>query len=379
MNSLKKSHISMFLFAAVNLLFCFKYGERALNSYVWIPMALYCICIAFILYLNSANKCLNRLSRSTIWGLLIAIGVSVSIFIPETSLNVDRWDMIETFWDSVFSNVYPYQATGTLSGNHPGPMPAYFLLCLPYYLTHSYAFIAITGIIIFYIYCKKKISTINADTNLLLLLTSPAILWEISCRSTIFFNSCLFFIWLISLKDLDSYSTKKYVISAIIGGLLLSTRNVFVVPLMFVFFPLLYKIGFKRLFIWGVILGVTYLSTIIPLLYWGVDSFMEINPFIIQSSFLLPFNITLTMLGLAIIPCLFMRKNFDNAIFGGGLYIFAIIAVYAIYILQTYGYEYFISTGCDISYFIFCFPFLLINIPLFNDKRSNHISRNACL
>jgi hypothetical protein len=181
------------------------------------------------------------------------------------------------------------------------------------------------------------------------------------------------------LKDLDSYSTKKYVISAIIGGLLLSTRNVFVVPLMFVFFPLLYKIGFKRLFIWGTILGVTYLSTIIPLFYWGVDSFMEINPFIIQSSFLLPFNITLTMLGLAIIPCLFIRKNFNNAIFGGGLYIFAIIAVYAIYILQTYGYEYFISTGCDISYFIFCFPFLLINIPLFNDKRSNHISRNACL
>lgn len=378
MKSITKSHISLFLFTLVNLLFCYKYGSRVLYSYTWIPMAIYCLCVGFIIYRHHTTKQFNKFTYLIIAGILIIGGICISIFIPETSLNVDRWDMIETFWNSVFSNNYPYQATGSLSGNHPGPMPAYFILCLPYYLTHSYAFIAITGIIIFYFYNKKRTSIKNTETILLLLITSPAILWEICCRSTIFFNSCLFFIWLYSLKYLEP-DNKKIIISAIIGGILLSTRNVFVIPILFILLPLLSNIGFKRLCIWGITLCITYISTIIPMLYWGVDNFLSMNPFIIQSSFLLPFNITLTMLILSIIPCIYTRNNFDNSIFGGGLYIFTIILIYSIYIITTYGYEYFITTGCDISYFIFSFPFLLTYIPSLNDKRANNICRNASI
>lgn len=356
--SIVQIYTSIILFVVINILFYFKYMSRISPLVGVLSVMCYLVFMYFTFRFYKKRKNLFSSVFRIILLAVFAIGSIVTLFyIHKESLNVDRWEMIEIFWDSASKGIYPY-GVHSPSGNYPGPMPFYFIFCYPFYLIGEIGLMPIVGIFIwlFHIYKKKRNSV---DLTILLLLSSLAMYWEIFARSTVFFNSCLFVIWFTTLYNLDKKSTYSFYLSAIVGGLLFSTRNVFAIPLLIMgIYMLRCGMSFGRLLKWSGCFIVAFILTFIPFVVLDWTEFFVMNPFIIQSSFLLPLKFVLCFLGASvIIP--FLCKQFKDVIFYSGVFLFVLITGYIIYCISVDGLQGYFYTGADISYYIFCFPFLL--------------------
>jgi len=357
-----QKYVSAILYLTINALFYFKYLYRISLTASIVSVILYLAFSYFLLQRYYKNKPLqsDSLSFILIIGYTVLCGI-VLYFIPKEGLNVDRWEMIQVFWDAVANNQYPYAAQGS-NGNYPGPMPFYFILAYPFYWIGEIGFMALTGVLLwlYYTYTRERKSF---AVMVLLLFSSLAIYWEIFARSTIFFNTCLFAFFIFSLKDLKKKSTTFFYLSAVIGGLLISTRNVFVIVLILwgIYILLREKIEFSRLFKWGVCFILAFAATFIPFICMDPQAFLEMNPFIIQSSVLMPFGFVLFFIVLAFILSFRCRK-FSDVIFYSGLILFLTITGHVVYALYESGIDAYLNAGADISYYIFCFPFLLKTI-----------------
>lgn len=106
-----------------------------------------------------------------------------------------------------------------------------------------------------------------------------------------------------------SFNSRNILISGIITGLLLSTRNVFIITYLIIF---LYLLRTKKITTFQVVaiggIAVLFFSlTFIPVIIGHYDAFFEINPFVIQSSFLIPFEYTLGFIIMAIVFSFFAK------------------------------------------------------------------------
>ncbi|MDK2773252.1 MAG: hypothetical protein KYX68_13675, partial [Flavobacterium sp.] len=149
------------------------------------------------------------------------ISLIVANKIPLENLKIDRWSVTSSFWDNYFKDLYVYNAK-SFDGNNPGPMPFYFIIMLPFYFLKEYSYI--TVIAIFLLYSKIRKSK-ERELFTILVISSVYIYYEIIARSNIFFNSTLILISLFYFFN----KNKSIVLNGIIFGLLLSTRNVFVI------------------------------------------------------------------------------------------------------------------------------------------------------
>lgn len=103
-------------------------------------------------------------------------------------------------------------------------------------------------------------------------------------------------------------------------------------------------------------------------MYFFYSDFFTMNPFIIQSSFLVPKFYTLIFIVISILFA-FLVKNKTDKFFYSGLSLFIAILIYAIYYVFNYGYEVsYINNKIDISYFIFSIPFLIKYLMEHNNK-----------
>ncbi|MDX2444290.1 MAG: hypothetical protein QNK30_10880 [Bacteroidales bacterium] len=286
--------------------------------------------------------------------------------IPVQSLNVDRWSIINSFWDAAFNGQYPYLAQSN-SGNFPGPMPIYFVLALPFYWINEIGYFSLIGVVIlvvYLLYIKKQKQDIFFI--LIFLISTPFMFWEVTARSSVFTNSVLILIYLVSMQKIDSSNRKNIIISGLIGGLLLSTRNVFVpVFLLFIINNLLRKkINLRMALLWGVSVLFSFLLSFSPFLIFYFDDFLKMNPFIIQSSFLIPPGYIPVFI-LASVGIAYISKNDRSVIFFIGVLLFCIILIYFLFHISQIGIEkaYFGSV-VDISYFIFSTPFLIYSLQI---------------
>src|SRR4029079_14747578 len=106
--------------------------------------------------------------------------------LPQDSINVDRWSVIVSFWDSFFRGEYVYFAKSHL-GNLPGPMPVYFIIALPFYLIGEIGYLTLLGPVAFLAvlrYEKWDVGVQNA--SLVLILCSTFFAWEVAARSALF-------------------------------------------------------------------------------------------------------------------------------------------------------------------------------------------------
>ena len=116
---------------------------------------------------------------------------------------------------------------------------------------------------------------------------------------------------------------------------------------------------FKNLIFIGLIAFAGFLITFLPFLIFFNADFWVMNPFTIQSSFLVP---PVYVLAFIIITFLltFTVKSKADKFFISGLSLFISILIYAFYsILKNLSTESFNENCVDISYFIFCVPFLI--------------------
>ncbi len=367
--SKSQKYIASILYLTINALFYFKYLYRISLIASLLSLAVYLIFsyIVFDKFYKYKLAISGKLLIVLIVGYTVCCGI-VLAFIPKESLNVDRWEMIQVFWDAVSQNIYPYSAQG-INGNYPGPMPFYFILSYPFYLIGEIGYMAITGVLLwlYYIYKKERKALF---LMVLLLFSSLAIYWEIFARSTIFLNSCLFAFFIFSLKDLNKKTNGEFYLLAIIGGLLTSTRTVFAIVLILwgIYVLIHERMNFWKLTKWGLCFIISFILSFIPFIMMDPEAFKEMNPFITQSSVLMPFWLVLCFIGFSVLLGFFC-KRFIDVIYYGGILLFLTITGHFIYAISENGIDGYLNAGADISYYIFCFPFLLKVIAYTNDRR----------
>ena len=357
MNSYTKVqyYLSLFMFITINIFFYFKYLSKISIACGTIASILYLLFIFLFLKYKPTFK--RKLINSGI-AVFIVVASILLFFIPKELFTADRWLIIDLYWDSVFNGLYPYDQR-TAIGNAPGAMPFYFLLCFPFYYINEIGFMTIISIILLSIYFYRK-SLQRYSLFFILLVTSACIYWEIFSRSTLLINATLFTFFLFYLYSFRSFSTRKLIWSAIIGGFLFSMRNVFVLPLVVWGLYQLFqeKVSPRKVFLWGTVFLLSFALTFLPFITIYFDQFWEVNPFITQST-LVPSIFIFIFIILAIIGSFFCR-NYNDVTFFSLLLLFGIVTVHVINSACQYGLEAVIfESKADISYYLFCIPYLL--------------------
>lgn len=352
-------NIFLGIFIFINIAFCVRYAIRISFLAAIASTLIYIIIVYFVI--KYSNKNLLSLKQIISIGSLWLIGCATLLqHIPLETIRVDRVEMIELFWDAVHNGEYPYDPRGQFNGNHPGPMPIYFVLCYPFYLIKQYAIIPILSLIT-WVYFTYKTNKNNTTLLTLLIITSPACYWEILCRSTIIFNILIFLLWFVSLSRFKDFAIKRICFSAIIGGLILSTRSILAIPIIaFGIYSLRHNSASKT-FLWGVIILISLTITHIPLLYYGIDSILRINPIWLQSNFFMPkeYMVIFVLFSIGVsLKC----NSFNQMCYSCGIILFIIALTYIIRYICCAGIEHSISKGCDISYFFFSLPFLFYTL-----------------
>lgn len=372
-----KSAICIAIFLFINFAFSIKYLSRLSTYYILFSVLIISIYCVFWSVRFQLEKIFNKAKYPNIGLLIVFTILSTLVFvkIPVETLNVDRWSVINSFWDNYFNGKYVYFAKSN-AGNPPGPMPFYFILALPFYLFGELGYFSILGIVslaILLYYNSKR--TDFQSIYLILIMASPFYLWEVICRSNIFFNGILvLFSILYFLKSLE-YKKPNYVLwNGILIGLILSTRNVFIIPFIIAFLFSLKQeiISMKTTFIIGIIAIFTFIFTFIPFVFNHFVDFTQMNPFIIQSSFLMPFEYSFLCVSLSF-GTLFIIKNQNDVYFYSGLILFLSIVLHYVYQIKENNFnKAFYNSYADISYFILCIPFLVFYV-IENENRNKKI------
>lgn len=353
-----KKKISLVILLFINFIFILKYSNRYSDYYILISFLIISIQLVILKYHISIFKFLKKIKITPVLILVLfcVLLLTISNEIPLAALKIDRWSVITSFWDNYFNDLYVYNAK-SFDGNPPGPMPFYFFLMLPFYMIKEFSYVTVISIFIFYSLLKSK-----EDKNfyITIIITSVFITYEVVARSNIFFNSTLILLSLLYFLK----NEKKSITKGIIIGLLLSTRNVYgiVYGIAFLFLLKKKKENLKELLLIGTIAIITFVVTFLPFTYNFMNEFWEINPFKIQSSALLPFNYSISCILLSLAITLFIKKK-EEIPFYAGISLFLTIVVYFIYWIFNIDFKTtFFDSFADITYFIFCVPFLLYYI-----------------
>lgn len=147
---------------------------------------------------------------------------------------------------------------------------------------------------------------------------------------------------------------------AVIGGLLFSIRNVFVLPLIVWGLYQLFqeKTSPKKIFLWGFVFLLSFAITFVPFIWLYPDEFWEVNPFSTQSS-LVSFHFIVLFVLIAIAGSFFCR-NYNDVRFFSVLLLFGIVTIHFIEAICQYSFtQALFQSKADISYYIFCIPYLL--------------------
>ncbi len=356
-----KIYTSLAILLIVNLMFSFKYLSRLTDYGLYVSIFLVFLQLT-VFKLTSKISISDHSKKNISFFFLFALVclISVSHFmIPLESLNVDRWSVISSFLTELFNGNYPYYAKSHL-GNYPGPMPVYFLIAAPFYIIGELSILSTLGyFLITLLFIKKVKQLANAEFLLFYLFTSFFLLWEITTRSNIFTYTLLTLIVLLEFSKLDTQNIRKFICVAVLTGLLLSTRSVYILPYIIFFLSTLLRkeISFRLFVLFTSISIAAFAASFIPILWGYKDEFFVINPFIIQSTFLIPKLYTLLFILISMMLSFFV-KSIKDKVFYSGLSLFIAILIYSTYHVYNFGFhESLIESRVDISYFIFCVPF----------------------
>jgi len=358
------SQIVIFLIISISFIFSYKYVARITNYslYISIAYAVFMFCMTGLI-LNGVYVINSRLLYSIVALYVLSIIIGFFIIDP-VSLRVDRWILITRFWDAALSGIYPYQVRSSPNGVGIGAFPFYFLLAFPFYLVGEIGYFSLLGLLVMLLdinlYFKNDVHKKLAA--IFLLLSSVAIWWEMIVRSTLLINAALILLysmWMVSNKN---QSLRQYTIKGILGGLLLSTRGIFVVPIIFCcFYCFLKPWKFKEMLVYCSSFVIAFIITFVPFYLWDRQLFILHNPFMVQGDVVGPYiSIALLMISLM---AGFLVKTESELYLGSGLIIYGAAFIYFIsrFIQSGFNLES-VVTVVDVSYFILALPFLLLSI-----------------
>ena len=309
--------------------------------------------------------------------LLFAVGSIVVLqMIDARSVDVDRWYMIDLFWTNVQADIYPYLPTAT--SNIPGPLPMYYVFALPFYVMGDIGYFAIFGVV-FLAWLMRRLwgQTPRAFVMLIAVLAAIPVWWEVAVRSTIIVNAVLVMAYLYAIERWDPRTVTELILAGIGGGLLLSTRSVFAIPLIIYFsYKLLRTRRWRASAVVGVSLFAAFSLTILPLYLWDAALFRQYNPLLVQSTL----TSTAAVLGCLIVSAVLglRSRHLTGVLIYSGLVIFGAALMAFIRHIANYGLFAAVHESIfDISYFSLALPFLLVAAARFVGPRDTESSRFA--
>lgn len=373
---LKKNMLtfSVGAYLLINLLFVLKYTLRIFPVTVSVACCAAYI-VLFLLVCRCAMLLVSRLSGKWMMALVASVLLLLVVAqwsIDPYSLQVDRWSAIHNFIYNLLHGEYPYAAETHLGG-YGSPFPVWQLVHVPFYLAGNVGLSFVVGVVLFIDALRRQYTLTTGIMAFVLLLLSPAFIYEVMVRSDLITNflfSISILLYLIHFKiDFKSH----YLSLALLGGLLLSTRFSAVIPLCIYFFPQFVRAGWKRQISFMVLAAIVFCLTFLPFLLWDGDMllFFEYNPFVLQTRQGHISDI-LFMVCVGIFLSLHWRGNTERCLFYIALSLILLVVVTFVHnMYDDNSWDKLFESQYDITYFNMSIPFLIAVISrLITKKRA---------
>lgn len=364
----RKYKLAYAFYIFINLLFVVKYSLR-IN--VWLCVAItFAYTASVALLMNNMEKVIKLLSFKIIF-IIFALYIT-ALLIAQCSINpyhiqVDRWSAINNFIAFLLQGKYPYMAQTHLGG-YGSPFPVWQIVHLPFYLLHNVG-LSFFAALAWFVYCVYKYFNRNATaTVLLLIITSPAVMYEVLVRSDLLTNfivastiTIIFYKRRINLRD-------NFFLIAITCGLLLSTRLSAVVPLGVLLLTDWWRQGIKKKIFFPITVLIVFAFTFLPFFLWDGNDllFFQYNPFVLQSRQTHPIDIIIISILFVYFSIAWTKhhnniKRFSSLTANISLLLLAsVMIVFAHNMILSGNYALF-SSAYDITYFNMSLPFVIIN------------------
>jgi len=362
-----KNIIAIFILAIVGSVFAFKYSARISGSInlTYLIAALYAIgyiAVVTILWRFDLTQYSWAGNRRLLFAVLaiLSLGAMAVVTMVSDSSRVTRFSAITEWIELLLAGKFPW---GVQTQFNPSGMPFLFILALPFYYAGNIGYMEVAGVILFCIALVKFYTQPHTRwLPLLALALLPSFYYELLVRSELFFNMLLI-ILLIALSEgyLDAGKLNIWFFSlAMLFGFGLSTRTIV---------GLIYAGYFAYKFrgqIWHGILfsGLTLIAfglTLIPFMFWDAPKFLREGPFSVQMGYL-PVGMAALFAAIAAVVG-WNVSSIRDVLFSEGILLFVIVVIAFLSPVTQLGiYATVIKDRFDITYFIFCTPFLLLSL-----------------
>ncbi len=292
---LKKQGIlpPLLAYIAINLLFIAKYASRISDVLAIAACLVYSI-IAFAAFAQIERKNIFQNKKRLLVSSLVAIALLIALqsSINPYELKIDRWSAIHHFIQSLFQGSYPYGAETHLHG-YGSPFPVWQIFHVPFYLLGNVglSFSVVTLLFIHSVYLQW--GSKGGYLSLLLLIASPAYLYEVVTRSDMMTN----FLLVGSVVNYLVYfkiTLKSHLIAiAILCGLTASTRLTAILPLFMLYFQEFTQVSWQRKISFLLIVVITFAVTFLPFWIWDANTLLysDHGPFALQTSQIRDFDL----------------------------------------------------------------------------------------
>lgn len=292
---LKKQGIlpPLLAYIAINLLFITKYASRISDVLAIVACLVYSI-VAFAAFAQIERKDIFQNKKGLLVSSLVAIALLIALqsSINPYELKIDRWSAIHHFIQSLFQGSYPYGAETHLHG-YGSPFPVWQIFHVPFYLLGNVglSFSVVTLLFIHSVYLQW--GSKGGYLSLLLLVASPAYLYEVMTRSDMMTNFLL-------VGNVVNYlvyfkiTLKSHLIAiAILCGLTASTRLTAILPLFMLYFQEFTQVSWQRKISFLLIVVITFAVTFLPFWIWDANTLLysDHGPFALQTSQIRDFDL----------------------------------------------------------------------------------------
>ncbi len=361
---------SLILIGIVSILYVYKYSA-IYTGYSLITTLIYAaVFFGFFYFLDGISEkkfsTINKKFLSGIFIIITAASVLAVIIIPRFG-QVGRLPAINDWINRLFIGEYPYSFPIT-----PSAFPFLYFFSMPFYFLGNTGLLEPLGIalILLFILLYAK-SNKEIIIKVSLLLVSPVLYYEIAVRGELFANMMLaILVIFIAEKYVEAGNINyKFIFISILFGAVLSTRSV--VGIVYaIYIPYLFRYNIPKGIIFSIVILLMFVILLLPFIIWSPVLFNEVGPFAIQSklSFLPTWN-ALMLLVIAVYLG-WAAADIQEVFFASGVTLFSAVFLSMIYKIIDFGFTGAIVKDIfDLSYFVFCIPFLVLSIKEYKVER----------
>ena len=369
---LKKQGIlpPLLAYIAINLLFITKYASRISDVLAIVACLVYSI-VAFAAFAQIERKDIFQNKKGLLVSSLVAIALLIALqsSINPYELKIDRWSAIHHFIQSLFQGSYPYGAETHLHG-YGSPFPVWQIFHVPFYLLGNVglSFSVVTLLFIHSAYLQW--GSKGGYLSLLLLIASPAYLYEVVTRSDMMTN----FLLVGSVVNYLVYfkiTLKSHLIAiAILCGLTASTRLTAILPLFMLYFQEFTQVSWQRKISFLLIVVITFAVTFLPFWIWDANTLLysDHGPFALQTSQIRDFDLIVFLVISVWLACKWKAKYVKLYAYTAVLLGF-MVAYTFIFNMATRGdWLRLFSSTYDITYFNMALVFVIATLSALTES-----------